>query len=278
MNAVHRLEERIGLQPVREYIDPARAKALLEINKSNRKLKDWYVTTLAGAMTRGEWRETHQAIAITADNVLLDGQHRLHAIVASGVPQFMFIFYGCADNYGCVDVGRPRTIADHFRHERPEFTQPAAFLARLAYGPHATLSQVRAVHAKIETEAALIAACTVTRRRGISSASVRAAAVLQMVRGHNEDYILRLYKLIVTVQTQSPEMPPIGHAFIRQCMGLTGHATATNTPHDLFCRALTLFNEKNASMGRLQIKDVSIHVADARADVVKLVGRNSPSA
>ncbi|HYX22226.1 MAG TPA: hypothetical protein VFA98_15390 [Thermoanaerobaculia bacterium] len=76
-------------------IDPREANDLLEKhNDHNRKLRESYVNQLAEEMRHGRWQETHQAIGINCDGSLIDGQHRLAAIVASGKSQRFLVVSG----------------------------------------------------------------------------------------------------------------------------------------------------------------------------------------
>lgn len=61
-------------------------------NSHNRKIIDSHVEQLAGEMRAGRWMLTHQGIAFSTNRVLLDGQHRLWAVVMSGVTVPMRIF------------------------------------------------------------------------------------------------------------------------------------------------------------------------------------------
>ncbi len=65
-------------------ITPEAATAILKGNKGNRKPRQSHIEALADAMLRGEWKQTHQGIAISPTGKLLDGQHRLLAVVKSG--------------------------------------------------------------------------------------------------------------------------------------------------------------------------------------------------
>lgn len=66
---------------------------LTHCNTHNRKLIDAHVDYLAAEMKAGRWRLTHQGIAFSVNRVLLDGQHRLWAIVMSEqtVPLRIFV-------------------------------------------------------------------------------------------------------------------------------------------------------------------------------------------
>jgi hypothetical protein len=68
----------------REAIGPKLAASYLEKNPSNRPLSQKRVATFQQAIKRGEWQENGETIKFNGDGTLLDGQHRLAAIVACG--------------------------------------------------------------------------------------------------------------------------------------------------------------------------------------------------
>jgi len=96
-----------------EDIDPSLAKLLLEANVRNRPISLPHVRSLARDMVGGSWRLTHQGIALDRDGRLVDGQHRLSAIVESGTTQKMVVTYNVdPESFHSVDVGlQPRSIA-----------------------------------------------------------------------------------------------------------------------------------------------------------------------
>ncbi len=67
-----------------EDITPEQAKAYLTKNRKNRPVQPATVDRFVEQMKSGQWLCTHQGIAFDKDGFLLDGQHRLHAIVKSG--------------------------------------------------------------------------------------------------------------------------------------------------------------------------------------------------
>lgn len=75
------------------YVSPALAQRWLgETNTRNRKLDVGHVGRLADEMTNGRWDFTPQPIVFGDDGVLIDGQHRLAAVVKSGqVTPFMLV-------------------------------------------------------------------------------------------------------------------------------------------------------------------------------------------
>lgn len=66
-------------------VTPEIATRWLEKNHGrNRGVSDTIVEKLSTDMRSGNWRLTHQGICFDADGTLIDGQHRLWAIVTSG--------------------------------------------------------------------------------------------------------------------------------------------------------------------------------------------------
>lgn len=105
----------MNVTPTRRTVDvtPAMAEKWLTENTHNRHLNDRTVAALAGAMLRGEWVENGDAIRFAVPRVLLDGQHRLHAVVRSGITIRTDVVEGLpVDAQMTMDVGRKRSFAD----------------------------------------------------------------------------------------------------------------------------------------------------------------------
>jgi hypothetical protein len=97
-------------------ITPKMAQEMLEYNTCNRPLSKNTVIKYAGMMKLGEWYLSHQSIAFTEDEkgrlVLVDGQHRLAAVIQSGVPvKFSVIYHAIQTPY--IDTVRNRTFIDN---------------------------------------------------------------------------------------------------------------------------------------------------------------------
>ena len=74
-------------------ITPSEASKYLANNPANRRLSESEVETLAADMREGRWCITHQGIAIGKTGRLLDGQHRLAAVIKAGVPVQMMVTF-----------------------------------------------------------------------------------------------------------------------------------------------------------------------------------------
>jgi len=93
-------------------VSPAMAEALLACNSRNRYMTQSMVLRYADMMAAGLWRLTTEGIAIGNDSVLINGQHRLRAIVTAGVTVQMTVWFGCKpDEFEVADQGKKRTAA-----------------------------------------------------------------------------------------------------------------------------------------------------------------------
>ncbi|MEI8064585.1 MAG: hypothetical protein WCH84_11045, partial [Verrucomicrobiota bacterium] len=70
-------------EPYDLWIDvtPALAWQWLKNNYGNRTIKDDMVVAYARDMVNGVWAATHQGLAFDVDERLIDGQHRLKAVI-----------------------------------------------------------------------------------------------------------------------------------------------------------------------------------------------------
>jgi hypothetical protein len=75
-------------------ITPAMAEDFLKHNRKNRKLNETRIKAYASVMKRGEWFAINQGIAFDKAGNLLDGQHRLMAIIHANKPVIMLVVEG----------------------------------------------------------------------------------------------------------------------------------------------------------------------------------------
>lgn len=117
-----------------QTITPAKAAQLLEANTSNRPLSRSVVRSFAEAMQRGEWKTTHQGIALDSNGVLIDGQHRLAAIVEADVPVKLTVFTEVSpDSFDVLDTGKKRNAADVLAIEGEKNTLQLAAMLRTVW-------------------------------------------------------------------------------------------------------------------------------------------------
>ncbi|MBS2554544.1 hypothetical protein KGQ19_47595 [Catenulispora sp. NL8] len=94
-------------------ITPAMAEQLLGYNDSNRGLRDGVTAAYARDLTAGRWDFNGETIKIADDGTLIDGQHRLEAIVRSGVAAPCLVVTGLPRTaQKTIDTGARRTFGD----------------------------------------------------------------------------------------------------------------------------------------------------------------------
>lgn len=94
-------------------IGPVHAQRMLADNPVNRHLNERRVRQFAGAMTRGEWQMNGETIKLAEGEVLLDGQHRLAAVVVAQQPQEFLVVSGLPqETQETVDTGKARKVSD----------------------------------------------------------------------------------------------------------------------------------------------------------------------
>jgi hypothetical protein len=95
------------------HVDPDFARQLLTSNTHNRPLSLARVRELAEQMRRGEWRANGDSVRISRTNRLLDGQHRLHAIVASETSHDLVVVCDLEDEvFDTIDIGAKRKTSE----------------------------------------------------------------------------------------------------------------------------------------------------------------------
>lgn len=96
-----------------ERITPEQAKIYLGKNTDNyRKLNSNRVLTYAADMKNGKWQLNGEGIKFSKDGVLLDGQHRLQAIIKADTPAEMLVIRDIENDVDVYDIGSVRTLAN----------------------------------------------------------------------------------------------------------------------------------------------------------------------
>lgn len=159
-----------------EHVTPAIARVMLEHNESNRSMRRQVVAKYARDMTAGRWHYTGDPIRFAEDGTLLDGQHRLSAIVQSGKSQPLLVVRGLLrEMQSVIDTGARRTAADAVRFQGDRNAPVLAAVARmiLTHGDELTMQLSNAeITEVVETDANLrwvvsngVASLTVLRKR-----------------------------------------------------------------------------------------------------------------
>jgi len=94
-------------------VTPEMAATWLGANSHNRKVRKATVSSYARDMAAGNWTLNGEAIQISASGVLLNGQHRLHAIIEAGVTLPLVVVTNLPDEaQNTIDTGIKRNLGD----------------------------------------------------------------------------------------------------------------------------------------------------------------------
>lgn len=179
-----------GVRTVAVHLTPAIATRLLERNVHNRKLSEKVIQKYVSEIRAGEWRLTPGGIGFNDRGELVDGQHRLHAIVRSQTTVPMLITLGLpAASQEKVDRQRRRTLFDALflagmAVQRQEVEIATCLTRRIIRSESGAVPTDHLVKQTLECHAPHIQAVieclkgTSKSARGISQASFLAAATL----------------------------------------------------------------------------------------------------
>jgi hypothetical protein len=115
-------------------VTPKKAEEWLAKNGVNRPLSDSRVARYAEEMKKGNWHCNGEPIIFTEDYTrLLEGQHRLSAVILSGCTVPMYVTVGVPEEaFITLGSGASRTAADWFKIKgEPHYSHLAATLTRI---------------------------------------------------------------------------------------------------------------------------------------------------
>lgn len=113
-------------------VTPELASYMLEHNTHNRRLSARRTTTHTNMIKGGRWQTTHQGLAFDKTGRLLDGQHRLEAIVKAEMPVEIVVSFGWdTETFTAIDTGNPRTSDDLLYIDGMSYPVQRAAVARM---------------------------------------------------------------------------------------------------------------------------------------------------
>lgn len=251
-------------------VSPDIARILIETsNRNNRRIKPNVVKKYAKIMKNGDWKFSPETISVSKTGRLLNGQHRMLAVIESGVTcRFLFARGFDDEVFSVLDRGAVRTRADALKMDK-KLAECAALLCRLGAAGKANLitdaDVSRAAFFIEDAHASLIDVCN-TSSKVFSTAPFRLAAVVRVISGDEKDYVFGLYRNLVLSHTEV--LPPIGHATVRAVLtgrlfSGSGHTLPTNC-----CVAWDVFNIKSSQKSKISVS-YKEHVA---AEIVERSG------
>ena len=191
----------------RELITPEIAKKYLASNITNRRLRKDRVNAIARDIKNGNWKETHQGIAFDTNGDLIDGQHRLAAIVEADVGVYIDVARGLPYEIGSViDTGSARTCRDSIvfdsryandpamKHKDSPAMIKALIRNEIPFLRYITNNEVFTVMEALAPEIHKMYPIAITRVNYISSA-IKAAGLAAIICGESEDDLFRFFNI-----------------------------------------------------------------------------------
>jgi hypothetical protein len=179
-------------------------------NHDNRSIRKGHVSSLAAEINKGLWKATHQGIAFSKTGRLVDGQHRLKAIIEADRPTVLTVFTDLNDDmFGVLDRGANRSIRDELKLGG-QYADPCSFISAFAAGKSPGNSkripaEVAAVVLAYQDELREMVEASGQDRTGRTAAPYRAALIVRLKDASTEGRRLLLdqYRFFVTQEYTS---------------------------------------------------------------------------
>lgn len=155
-------------------------------------------------MSRNAWPITHQGIAFDEFGQLIDGQHRLHAIVKSKKTIPCLVSTGIQfEAVSVIDRGLKRNAAVVLGEEK-RVAEIISFITRILHSSEFGDDELLQMRDYISRQCnELINACGSTKK-GITATSIRAAFVTAFIETENQE-VLANYRRFVLLNVGDPE-------------------------------------------------------------------------
>lgn len=175
-----------------EKIDSDAAKTMLAKMAPNRKLSSDIAVRYATEMEAGRWKFAGDPIRFDPDGFLIDGQHRLQAVILAGAALDFVVVRGVERTaMAVVDTGKRRSLSDvmHMRGEKNTTALAAAVNAHYAF---AQGNEFRSKSVNVSYELGLR---HLSENPDIREAVLLASRMRHAVDGPNSLYAALLYEM-----------------------------------------------------------------------------------
>lgn len=253
-----------------ERITPSKAQHYLETNTINRSVRPKRVKHYADQMTRGLWKISPQGIVIGKTGRLLDGQHRLQAIVDANTAINMAVFTEVDDElFDVLDSGMPRSLADRTGIDKDDVSI-CSMIIRLVYGSSDAIAvnDLEYVYERVgDALENFWEKASGRKRQGIAVAPVQLAVVLHIIEGNGE-YAIQQYKAMCRLDYT--EFSPAIASFFKQVT--EGKVTGSAREREELCaRAYKALDERFKTASKIQFKDIEAAISTLADKFEKII-------
>jgi len=238
-----------------EQITPDYAKHLLSLSKGNRNISQSHVAWLSELMASGQFKLTHQGIAIDKNNVLIDGHHRLIACVKSNTTISLSVTYGVEEIYHYLDQGKNRCMQDLLSidvrlSEECYFFLHFGLMIRKPSPDDIEKWCLNEGSLIVDTHSKLIDHCP-TKVKIYTSAPMRTAAICQMILNpDSRRYVLEQYMALARFNI--PMMSQSSQSLVTKIQKIGNYRL--NKP-DLFVSGMKVFDQSKKDNKKVVVLD-----------------------
>lgn len=238
-------------------ITPDLAAEFLKRNTGNRAIRKTAVNQYADDLRRGNWKLTHQGVAISPNGRLLDGQHRLSAIVQSGISAQMVVALDVDDDsYAVIDRGKPRRLTDALGMGQ-KIVEPCTFICRLHGLKGVEAHHVKTVLLSFEDQINDLYAASAHTPKGRATAGIKAAVILRLKQNQNRHYTDILDQWRAFVLSDFDAMWPSVKAFYKQIIDEPQKGGGENQK-DRAVRAWIAFDPIRKNINKIIVRDYEV--------------------
>lgn len=250
-------------------ITPQMAVDLLRGNHGNRNVRHKVVEKYAGIMRDGKWQLSPHGVVIANTGRILDGQHRLMAVVQSGRAVDMSVITGADEAmFSILDRGVTRSVSDALRLDKRS-AEVVGFTLRVLglNAVRTTDHRIEAAWLAMKSDIMELQDYCNSAVRTFSAVPFRTAAILRIAEGTHAAYAKETYRNLVhgKVHELSPAPAALFSAIARGTV-------STASRNDLLMRAWRSFDEGRKDGAKIAIKNPDVVMSEIRETIRKKLG------
>ena len=239
-------------------ITPDMARSWLNNNnEGNRSIKSQVVNKYARDLTDKKWRVTHQCIAFDSTGMLVDGQHRLSAVVFAN--QSMMAYVACYQTAESamklpIDMQAKRAVYDVLQvSRRDQETVMAALRLIKTCAALPTMSEIEIAINNARDILDVVHKCLTSTVKYRSAAPAR-AAIMCLLHEYPDraEYIAQIYRMFVAMDLQ--ELPSSVLALLKNLDGNTLKSGGSDQ-RELLLRVYYAFSPANFGVKIIRLAD-----------------------
>lgn len=257
----------------RVFVTPSMAADWLSCaNIDNRHMRKTVVKRYADLMKANEWRFTHQGVAFSSRR-LIDGQHRLAAVVESGKPQWMVVFVEQDDDvFGVLDRGARRELRDELQYD-PRISDAVSWLARLTtprgIAGQVSMAAARVIAMKFAPFLQEMVEASGSVAKGRTASPIRGSIALRIATSSKDDrlYLLKMWRAWTLLNFD--DMSSSIKSGLKRLDAVQG--TSSTQQLERACIAWQAFDPASRDLSRIIIRSSDAQISEMRAAIAAVM-------